>query len=195
MLLYAELATRKNYFTLDDVLLFALKKQQDRRPNFSGKFFSAEEVHKYWRTQKIKASNSNSLLSDIPGNMPALLHSKKIQDRVADVGFDWEGVDQVISKLDEEINEFKMECNNQNKLAMLDELGDIFFTLVNIARHLDIDAEQALRYANKKFIRRFQGVEEKLRELGQRFDSVNFLELLEVWEQVKLEENLNKTLK
>lgn len=195
IVLYAELAEKLGQFTLEDILNSALQKQYHRRLSLENPHSTAEEAHAHWKLQKQKAksvSKKEGLLADVPLNMSALLRSQKIQDRVGDVGFDWKDVHEVVHKLREEIDEFEYELKDRDTEGMLDELGDIFFTLVNVARHLDLDAEHALRQANNKFARRFRMLELQLEKRQEAIDSLSFDELLEVWEAVKKKEKSYK---
>lgn len=129
-----------------------------------------------------------SLLDDLPSHLSAMEHCQEIQDRVEAVGFDWNSVDEILLKLNEELDEFKAEHKKGDVDGMLDELGDIFFTLVNIGRHCHLSAEEALRRSNEKFIRRFQAVEKRVEALGKSINSMSFNELLGVWSSVKQRE-------
>lgn len=192
LLLYAEIGEKQGDFTLEDILDAAIEKQQDRRLSLEKPVVSAEEAHVHWTSQKNKTRDkSQGVLADIPENMSALVRSKKIQDRAADVSFDWDDAEQIFNKINEELNEFKVELKNQDQEAMLDELGDILFTVVNIGRHCNIDAEQALRYANNKFLRRFQLLEREVVAKGHLLESMDFKALLELWEDVKKSEKYN----
>ena len=138
-------------------------------------------------------SSTVGLLDDIPKNMPALMRSNEIQDRVEDVGFDWEHVEQIIEKLKEEVAEFEIEVEADNREAMLDELGDILFTTVNIARRVGVDPEQALRFSNDKFTRRFHFLEQASTELKRPLDKMSFEEKLVLWKEAKLKNDQKKS--
>lgn len=186
LILYAELAEKQGNFTLENILETAIEKQRHRRLSLKKSNASAEEAHAYWKSQKKKTQRkTQSILDNIPKNMSALVRSKKIQDRAGDIGFDWDNVDEIIKKLNEEVDEFKVEYENRDHTAMMDELGDMLFTIVNIGRHLNIDAEQALRHANEKFMGRFLHMEQLLEKEGLNFESMSFKALLEVWDHVK----------
>ncbi|MCB1827867.1 MAG: nucleoside triphosphate pyrophosphohydrolase [Coxiellaceae bacterium] len=187
--LYAEIGERRGEFTLGEILDLAIEKQHQRRLSFDKPAATAEEAHAYWKSQKNKSrTRSEGLLSNIPRNMPALVRSKLIQDGASDVNFDWDNLDDIFNKLNEELDEFKVEVEKDDREAMIDELGDVLFTLVNVGRHCGIDAEQALRHANRKFMRRFRSVEQVIGSQGQLLEKMDFKALLEVWNQVKLED-------
>lgn len=188
LLLYAEMGAQSGEFTWDDVVNKAIEKQERRRyPDQTG--FSAQEIHAHWNEQKRAEREAQKpgegLLDDIPNNMPALIRSKKIQDKTEQVGFDWKNVSQILDKLKEEVAEFEVEVEKNDQAAMRDELGDILFTVVNIARHVDINPERALREANDKFVGRFQAVEQIVKSQNQAISDLSFDELLEIWERAK----------
>lgn len=193
LVLYAEMAEKQGAFTLEDVLDCALDKQYHRRLSLtqSEAVATAEEAHAHWKAQKRHAREEESMLGEIPKNMPALVRSQKIQDRAGDVGFDWDNAREVLNKIKEEMSELEAELKDANPIRLLDELGDILFSIVNLARHLNLDSEQSLRHANTKFIRRFHGVETLLKQQEQSFESLDFNALLEVWEAVKRSEKNN----
>ncbi len=190
LMIYAQLAEGAGDFTFIDILDGAIKKQQQRRDLANlASFTTPEEVHQHWeeqkRLQKKYTDTKSSLLDDIPKQMPALIRSRKIQDRVGSVGFDWKNVRQVLTKLKEEVSELEEEISNGDYQATLDELGDVLFTCVNIGRHLGHDAEQALRQANNKFDRRFRYIEKVTAKRQQKIMDMNFAELLAIWEEAK----------
>lgn len=193
LLIYTQLADGAGWFSLDDIVDTAMKKQVERRDleNLSH-CETPEEAHAYWREQKrvrqLEANPEQGALDDVSRSLPAMIRSQKLQDRAGHVGFDWNNVNEVIGKLHEEIDELEAELGNLDQERMLDEYGDMLFTLVNVGRHLKINPEQALRHANNKFLRRFRGVERHLRQRKQAMDDLSFEELLEIWEEVKREE-------
>ena len=190
LLIYSELGRRSGQFDLDKVIETAYAKQTARRdleqPN---KFATPEQAHADWREQKRRqkqqANPTAGILSEIPVSMPALVRSKKLQDRAGHVGFDWDNVHEVLEKLHEEVAELEHEVVSGDKERMLDELGDILFTAVNVGRHLGLDAEQALRHSNNKFRKRFEYIEKQLQKDERDIACMSFEELLEIWEQAK----------
>lgn len=128
-------------------------------------------------------------LADIPKAFPALLRAQKIQKRAAKAGFDWPDIAGVFAKVREEINELEAEVAAQNPVAMVDEIGDLFFSLVNVARHLGIDSETALRQATTKFERRFGAMEDLISVQGKAIDSLALEELDRLWMLVKVQES------
>ncbi len=135
-----------------------------------------------------KVISPSGVLEDIPEQTSALLYSKLLQDRAQTVGFDWNYLDEIINKLQEEINEFQEAITQNNRSAMIDEFGDILFTCVNIARHANLDVEQALSHSNEKFKRRFHYLERQAKIQKQSISQMTFDQMLELWEQAKAEE-------
>ncbi|PCI71085.1 MAG: nucleoside triphosphate pyrophosphohydrolase [Gammaproteobacteria bacterium] len=173
---YAQLAKEENRFEFSDVVEGICHKLINRHPhvfdeNYEHNIENASDVLKRWEDQKqiereakLVKSNSDdiraSLLDDIPKVLPELKRAQKIQTRVAKQGFDWPDVSQVWEKLSEESDEVKQAVKENNQANIEDEIGDLLFVCVNLARHYNLDAEQALRKANQKFEKRFRKVEE-----------------------------------
>ncbi|KJR43568.1 nucleoside triphosphate pyrophosphohydrolase, partial [Candidatus Magnetoovum chiemensis] len=152
--------------------------------------------------KKEEGKYDNSILEGIPRALPALLRAYRVQKRAASVGFDWQKVEDVITKLDEEIQEFKDALKNWNALKsetasssqifIEDEFGDLLFTLVNISRHISVQPENALTRATNKFIGRFKHIEKKAKEMGCELASLSLNEMDSLWEEAKaLEYNHN----
>jgi len=143
----------------------------------------AAEVELNWEALKQEERHEDeSLLSGVPDQMPALAYSQSIQRRVAGVGFDWEKVEDIIDKLAEEVAELKQAPDQQERAK---EFGDLLFTLVNIARRLNIDSEMALRSANQRFYQRFSYMEEVCRQRGVDIGSLSLDEQNALWEEAK----------
>jgi tetrapyrrole methylase family protein/MazG family protein len=182
---HAQIAAEDGEFKLKDVLLGINKKLIHRHPHVFGskKVRDAEEVVLNWEKLKQEERGANtSILASVPKKMPALGYSQEIQRRVAQIGFDWEEIDGIIEKLTEEISEFKRADSQQRKAQ---EFGDLLFTLANIARHLGIDSETALREANQRFYRRFTAMEEACRQRGLNLRELHFAEQNALWEEAK----------
>lgn len=143
-----------------------------------------KEVKQNWEKLKLK-EGKKSVLEGVPKNLPALVKSARIQEKVAGVGFDWERPEQVKEKLDEELAELEVEVQAGNKDAMEAELGDVLFSLVNYAKHLGINPENALERTNKKFIKRFQYLESKAGELGKSLQDMTLTEMDVFWNEAK----------
>ena len=159
----------------------------DRHPHvfLNYKKVSAEEVMNNWEKNKHKNENRQSILSGIPNHLPALLKAQRMQDKAASVGFDWDKVEQVIEKLEEEISEFKKAVANNKVNEIENEFGDILFTIVNLSRFSNIIAEEALQNVNKKFKKRFNYLEKKLNNNPQNISNASMESLDALWEQAK----------
>ena len=185
IVLHARIAAEAGEFELSDVIRGINEKLIYRHPHIfgSGKAKDAEEVAVNWEALKQDERDADaSMLDGVPAEMPALSYSMDVQKRVARVGFDWADVDGVIEKLVEEVDELK-KAESQEQREW--EFGDLFFTLVNIARRLDVDSEAALREANRRFYRRFSGMEELCRQRGLNFAELSFTEQNVLWEEAK----------
>ena len=145
------------------------------------------EVMNNWEKLK-KKEGKKTVLEGVPNSLPSLLKAERIQQKAARVGFDWEKKEDVLPKLEEELNEFKNELTNPNgidKERMTEELGDLMFTMVNLARKYEIIPEDALQAANRKFISRFNKVEQKAKDLGKNISDFTPQELDNFWEEAK----------
>lgn len=203
---YAQIATEKGEFDFQDIANAITEKLVRRHPHVfpggefgrlvAGSEITADEVIVNWemikqeeRNAKLAAStsaeHSSSILDDIPRAMPALERARKLQKRAANVGFDWSDVAPVIAKLKEEIAEFEVALQQEGNERMTEELGDMLFALVNIARHCQIEPEMALRGANRRFETRFRWIEQALREQGRQPQHATLQELDELWEAAK----------
>jgi tetrapyrrole methylase family protein / MazG family protein len=186
IILHAQIASENNEFKLEDVLRNLNTKLVRRHPHiFAGKKVqTAEEVSHIWESIKKDERNpDSSILESVPRQMPALAYSQDIQRRAAQTGFDWENIDGVIDKLSEEVREFKQSKNQKEKN---EEFGDLFFTLVNIARRMGIDPEASLRQSNRKFYMRFSHMEKICRERGLNLSQLSFAEQNALWEEAKI---------
>jgi XTP/dITP diphosphohydrolase len=143
-----------------------------------------EEVKRNWEKLKLK-EGKKSVLEGVPKGLPALVKASRIQDKVKGVGFDWEESHQVWDKVEEEINEFKQEVALGNQDAMEAEFGDVLFSLINYARFVHINPEDALERTNKKFIKRFQYLENKAGQLGKSLADMTLAEMDVFWEEAK----------
>ncbi len=163
-----------------------IKKLISRHPHIFGniKVKNAQEVLTNWERIKHK-DEKIPMLERIPKSLPALKRAQMIQERVARVGFDWEEKEDVYRKIIEEINELKYEIKKRNKRKIQEELGDLFFALVNLARHLKIDAELSLHLANKKFIDRFTKLEHTFHSRNKKLLDSTLTEMDKVWEEIK----------
>jgi tetrapyrrole methylase family protein/MazG family protein len=181
---HAQMAAEAGDFSIEDVIRNINTKLVQRHPHVFGsaKVKDANEALVNWDMLKRKEKRVSSLLASVPRKLPALSYSQEIQGRAARVGFDWEDLTGVIDKLAEEAREFR-EAENQEEKER--ELGDLLFTLVNVARRLEVDAESALREANRRFFKRFAHMEEVCRQRGVSFGELSFEEQNALWEEAK----------
>ncbi len=183
---YAKIGSETNDFDIADVLNTVCEKLIYRHPHIYGdvKVKDEEEVKRNWEKLKLKEGNK-SVLEGVPKSLPALVKASRIQEKVAGVGFDWEKPSQVWEKVEEELQEFKEEVKEGNQDEMEAEFGDVLFSLINYAKHLNINAENALERTNKKFINRFQYLEGKAKELGKELSDMTLKEMDVFWEEAK----------
>lgn len=188
----AELAEERGDFRLADSLDGISGKLIRRHPHvFAGtEVQDASEVERNWELIKAEekreaGDEALSVLSGVPRALPGLLRAQRIQEKVAGVGFEWSSIDGAISKLREELGEFLEAVAEGTAPERELEFGDLLFSVVNIARYLDVKAEDALRRTNDKFTRRFKALEKKLEQQGGRFGEASLEEMDELWEDVK----------
>ena len=183
---YSKIGSETNDFDIADVANGICEKLINRHPHIYSDVVveDAEEVKQNWEKLKLK-EGKKSVLEGVPKSLPALVKANRIQDKVAGVGFDWEAPEQVWLKVKEELNEFEQEVRNNNKEAMSDEFGDVLFSMINYARFLKINPENALERTNKKFIKRFQYLESKAKELGKSLHDMTLSEMDVFWEEAK----------
>lgn len=185
IVLHAQIASEAGEFGIGDVIRNISTKLIRRHPHVFGsrRVRDAEEVAHNWEALKREEKATGaSILDGVPKEMPALAYSQRVQGRVARLGFDWEDTNGVIDKLAEEVRELR-QAGSQAERAT--EFGDLFFTLVNIARREGVDPEAALREANERFYARFTCMEELCRKRGVEFSKLSFDEQNELWEEAK----------
>lgn len=185
---HAEIAQEKGEFTMADVIESISEKMKRRHPHVFGgaRYRTAEEVKKHWDEHKrAEGKLRESALEGVPSAMPALLRAKRLQERAARIGFDWSRIEDTIHKLDEEVAEFKEALGKGSKASIEDELGDIFFMLVNISRFVGIDPENALRKTINKFIHRFRYMEMKAAEKGLKLNDMSLEDMDKLWNEAK----------
>ena len=184
---YAKIASETGDFTIDDVINGICEKLVFRHPHVFGDVSvkDAEDVKTNWENLKIKEGNK-SILAGVPNSLPAVVKANRIQDKARAVGFDWDEREQVWDKIDEELGELKFEIGRMDREKMEDEFGDFFFSMVNAARLYGIDPEAALERTNKKFIKRFNYLEQQTIKAGRPLSSMTLDEMNEIWEEAKL---------
>ena len=183
---YAKIGSETNDFDIGDVANSICEKLISRHPHIYGDVIVAneEEVKQNWEALKLKEGKS-SVLEGVPKSLPALVKASRIQDKVAGVGFDWEEPQQVFEKIQEELEELQHEITEDNKDKMEAEFGDVLFSMINYARFLKIDPENALERTNKKFIKRFQFLEKKAKDLNKSLMDMSLAEMDVYWEEAK----------
>ncbi len=183
---YARIASETNEFTITDVINSLCEKLIYRHPHVFGDVTvkDDEEVKTNWENLKIKAG-SKSILAGVPKSLPSLVKANRIQDKVRSVGFDWDERSQIWDKVKEELSELETEIANHDEKQMEAEFGDLIFSLVNAARLYNIDPDIALERTNKKFIKRFNYLEEETIKKGRSLQDMNLKEMNEIWERAK----------
>ena len=186
MVFYAKIASETNEFDITSVIHSLCEKLIHRHPHIYGdvEVKDDEEVSRNWEKLKLKEGKT-SVLEGVPVSLPALVKSMRIQEKARAAGFDWEEKNQVWEKVNEEMNEFHVEVEKGHSEKMGEEFGDLLFALVNYARFININPEEALERTNKKFIRRFRFMEDKVAENGKRLEDMNLSEMDVFWNEAK----------
>lgn len=188
---YAKIADEKGDFDIADVCNALTDKLIFRHPHIYGNVSadSPEEVSKNWEQIKLKEKGGNkTVLSGVPRSLPSLIKADRIQEKAANVGFDWEKPEQVWDKVKEEINEVEAEIKGGNKQNLENEFGDLMFSIINAARLYGVNPENALEKTNRKFIRRFSFLEERAKEIGKSLKEMSLQEMDEIWNEAKSKE-------
>ncbi|MEX8548092.1 MAG: nucleoside triphosphate pyrophosphohydrolase [Mucilaginibacter sp.] len=188
LVFYAEIASETGDFTIVDVLNGICEKLIHRHPHIYSDVVveNEQDVKRNWEQLKLKEGNK-SVLGGVPASLPALVKAARIQEKARGVGFDWEDKSQVWEKVEEELQEFKDEFSgeNINPEKAEDEFGDLLFSLINYARFININPENALEKTNKKFIKRFQYLEQKAKENGRQLQDMTLAEMDIYWNEAK----------
>jgi MazG family protein len=188
---YAEMAAEAGHFAIGDPLDAINAKLIRRHPHVFGEETArtAGDVKRIWgevkAAEKKEQGREDGLLDSTPRALPALVEAQQIASRAAGVGFDWENAEQVIAKLDEELAEFAEARRSGSPAELEDEMGDLLFVLVNLARFVKVDPEQALRKSNAKFRARFGHIERRLAERGRSLQQAGIAEMEELWQEAK----------
>ena len=186
ILFYSKIGEEQGQFTIEDVIKGISKKLIDRHPHIYGnvEVNNDEDVKRNWEKLKLK-EGKKSVLSGVPKTLPSLVKAMRLQEKAKQVGFEWENKDQVWEKVKEEEQELKEAIEEKDKMKIEEEFGDLLFSLVNFARFLDIDAENALEITNKKFIGRFTKMEEKALGKGRNLNDMTLQEMDTLWNEIK----------
>lgn len=183
LVFYARIASEKKEFDIGDVITSLCEKLIHRHPHIYGDVVANDEetVKQNWEKLKLAEGNT-SVLAGVPNSLPALVKAYRIQEKAAQVGFDWPHVEQVLDKVNEELAEFKKESELQKQE---EEFGDLLFAIINYGRHLGINPENALERTNRKFRFRFQYIEKRAQESGKSLEKMSLEEMDLWWEEAK----------
>ncbi len=187
IVMHAEIAQETGRFKIDNVIGDVTEKLIRRHPHVFGTSDARDSgaVLKQWESIKRAEKTSKHYLDNLPAALPALMRAQKTQSKVARVNFDWSEPGEVIAKVEEELSETKQAIASQDGEAMENEIGDLLFAVVNLARKCKLDAESALQTATDKFVARFNRLEDALRAQGKRLGDVDLAELDAIWKQIK----------
>lgn len=183
---YAKIGKEQEQFTLDEVINGVCEKLIFRHPHIYGevKVNDEEDVKRNWEKLKMK-EGKKSILAGVPKSLPATVKAMRLQEKAKQVGFEWENKEQVWAKVEEEKEELFEAIAKGNSSDIEDELGDVFFSLINFARFLQLDAENALERTNKKFIGRFTKMEETALQTGKALQEMTLEEMDDIWNKIK----------
>jgi XTP/dITP diphosphohydrolase len=186
ILFYSKIGAEQEQFTIEDVIQGISRKLIDRHPHIYGdvKVQNDEDVKRNWENLKLK-EGKKSVLSGVPRSLPALIKSMRLQEKARQVGFEWENKDQVWEKVEEETRELQEAIKEGDKAKIEEEFGDLMFSMVNFARFLEVDAENALEITNRKFIHRFTKMEEKALSAGKDLQNMTLEEMDSYWNEIK----------
>jgi XTP/dITP diphosphohydrolase len=190
LVFYAKIGSETNNFDIADVLNGICDKLVKRHPHIYGdvKVANAEDVSNNWEKIKLKEKDRKSVLSGVPKSLPAMVKAYRMQEKARGVGFDWENTKQVWEKVNEEMEELQVEVDKGDQEKMEKEFGDLLFSLINYARFIGVNPEDALERTNKKFIRRFKHIEDQSKKNGKNLQELSLKEMDAFWDEAKLEE-------
>ncbi|MFZ1591488.1 MAG: nucleoside triphosphate pyrophosphohydrolase [Chitinophagales bacterium] len=190
MIFYSKIGEEQEQFSIADVLNAQCEKLIHRHPHIYGdvKVRDEEEVKKNWEQLKLKEGKT-SVLQGVPQGLPAMIKAFRIQEKAAQVKFEWENTQQVWNKVEEEMMELKevFTTPDYDKLRLEDEFGDLMFSMINLSRFIHVDPENALERTNKKFIHRFQYIEAKAKEQNRSLKEMTLEEMDALWNEAKLQ--------
>jgi XTP/dITP diphosphohydrolase len=187
---YSRIGKEQGQFTLDEVIEGVCNKLVSRHPHIYSTLKVEDETQVKQNWEKLKQQEGKkSILSGLPPSLPALMKALRLQEKTKQVGFEWDNTDQVRVKVDEEIRELYEAVESGNKEHIEEEFGDVMFALINYARFIKVDPEHALERTNKKFIRRFQRIEELAGAQGKSLHDMTLTEMDELWNRAKHEEH------
>lgn len=186
ILFYSKIGSEQDRFTITDVINNITKKLVDRHPHIYGDVIvqDEEDVKKNWEKLKLKEGKT-SVLSGVPKALPALIKAMRLQEKAKQVGFEWDNKDQVWEKVEEELQELNEAILTKDSKKIEEEFGDVIFSMVNFARFLNVDAENALEITNKKFVSRFTKMEQKAMGIGKNLNDMTLSEMDAIWNEIK----------
>lgn len=186
ILFYSKIGSEQNKFTLNEVIEGIAEKLIVRHPHIYGdvQVNNEEDVKRNWEQIKLK-EGKKSVLSGVPKALPSLIKAMRLQEKAKQVGFEWENKEQVWKKVEEEITELKEALEQKDHKKVEEEFGDVLFSMVNFARFLDVDAENALETTNKKFIDRFTQMEEAALARGMNLNEMTLDQMDAIWNEIK----------
>src|SRR5215213_9925253 len=186
IIFYSKIASEQNHFAIENVLDGITQKLINRHPHIYGdvEVKNDDDIKRNWEKLKLK-EGKQSILAGVPKTLPALIKAMRLQEKAKQVGFEWENKEQVWEKVKEEENELQEAILSGEKRKIEEEFGDLVFSLVNFARFLNIDAENAVEVTNKKFISRFTQMEEKAMASGKDLNAMTLQEMDAIWNQIK----------
>ncbi len=190
LVFYAKIGSETGDFDIKDVLDSISEKLIRRHPHIYGDVEVAtdEDVKNNWEKIKLKEKDRRSVLDGVPNSLPAMVKAFRMQEKARGVGFDWENSGQVWEKVNEELDELQQEVKREDAEAMEKEFGDLLFSLVNYARFIGVNPEDALERTNKKFLRRFKFIEEQTRQQGKNLGELSLEQMDAFWDEAKKKE-------
>ena len=188
IILQSQIFKEHKNFNLNDVIINISDKLINRHP---GVFNKSNNVNnssdkKNWELQKYKDKNRKSILDGVPNILPSIITAQRIQEKASMSGFDWENIESVWEKFNEEVDELKVAQSSGVQEKIQEELGDLLFTIINLSRFMNVSSENALRKSNKKFIHRFKLLEKKVKNMDKKVNDLSVDELNKIWEEVKI---------
>lgn len=191
---YTKIAQEQQKFSMEDVIEGICKKLIHRHPHIYGnvKVDNADDVKRNWEQIKLK-EGKKSVIGGVPKSLPSMVKAMRLQEKAKQVGFEWDTKEQVWDKVLEETNELKEAVSSGEFMKIEDEMGDLFFSLINYARFLQVDSENALERTNKKFISRFTSMEDIARDRGLQLQNMTLTEMDALWNEVKHANRIHET--
>ena len=190
LVFYSKIGSETGHFDIKDVLDGISEKLTERHPHIYGdvEVTTAEDVKNNWEKIKLREKGRKSVLEGVPNSLPSMVKAYRMQEKTKGVGFDWENEEEVWEKVLEEIDELKVEVKSGDAIKKEHEFGDLLFSLINYARHINVNPEDALERTNKRFAKRFQYIEEQARKNGRPLKDMEFEEMDAFWNDAKMNE-------